>query len=113
MSKVLVLGSINMDLVTETRTFPRLGETLFGTAFATHPGGKGANQAVAAAACGAATHFVGRTGADTFGEIIRNGLADRGVHIDELHALADVASGLATISVENSGKNEHRRHRLA
>ena len=53
MSRVLVFGSINMDLVVETGTFPRLGETLPGASFATHAGGKGANQAVAAARLGA------------------------------------------------------------
>ena len=56
MSRVLVFGSINMDLVVETNTFPRLGETLPGASFATHAGGKGANQAVAAARLGARRH---------------------------------------------------------
>ncbi len=56
MSRVLVFGSINMDLVVETSTFPRLGETLPGASFATHAGGKGANQAVAAARLGADGH---------------------------------------------------------
>jgi ribokinase len=102
---VLVIGSASVDVSVMTAALPQPGETVIGHGSLIAPGGKGSNQAVAAAACGAATHFVGRTGADTFGEIIRNGLADRGVHIDELHALADVASGLATISVENSGKN--------
>src|ERR1700678_2782212 len=79
MSKVLVLGSINMDLVTETRTFPRLGETLFGTAFATHPGGKGANQAVAAARLGASVTMTGRVGNDASGRELKAGLAAEGV----------------------------------
>src|ERR1700688_2696124 len=102
---VLVIGSASVDVSVMTAPLPQPGETVIAHGSLIAPGGKGSNQAVAAAACGAATHFVGRTGADTFGEIIRNGLADRGVHIDELHALADVASGLATISVEDSGKN--------
>jgi ribokinase len=102
---VLVIGSASVDVSVMTAELPRPGETVMGHGSLIAPGGKGSNQAVAAAACGAATHFIGRTGAESFGAIIRRGLADRGVHIDELRALADVASGLATISVENSGKN--------
>ena len=102
---VLVIGSASVDVSVMTAALPRPGETVIGHGSLIAPGGKGSNQAVAAVACGAATHFVGRTGADSFGAIIRSGLADRGVHIDELRALADVASGLATISVEDSGKN--------
>jgi ribokinase len=102
---VLVIGSASVDVSVMTAALPRPGETVIGHGSLIAPGGKGSNQAVAAAACGATTHFVGRTGADSFGGIIRDGLADRGVHIDELRALADVASGLATISVEDSGRN--------
>jgi len=102
---VLVIGSASVDVSVMTTTLPQPGETVIGHGSLIAPGGKGSNQAVAAAACGAATHFVGRTGADSFGAMIRKGLADRGVRIDELRALAEVASGLATISVEDSGKN--------
>jgi ribokinase len=102
---VLVIGSASVDVSVMTAQLPQPGETVIGHGSLIAPGGKGSNQAVAAAACGAATHFVGRTGADSFGALIRAGLKDRGVHIDELHALAGVASGLATISVEDSGKN--------
>ena len=59
MSRVLVFGSINMDLVVETSAFPRLGETLPGASFATHAGGKGANQAVAAARLGGQVTMLG------------------------------------------------------
>ncbi len=104
-SYVLVIGSASVDVSVMTAALPQPGETVIGHGSLIAPGGKGSNQAVAAAACGAATHFVGRTGTDSFGAIIRSGLAQRGVHIDELQALADVASGLATISVEDSGKN--------
>jgi ribokinase len=102
---VLVIGSASVDVSVMTAALPQPGETVIGHGSLIAPGGKGSNQAVAAVACGAATHFVGRTGADTFGGLIRDGLAKRGVHIDELRALADVASGLATISVEDSGRN--------
>jgi ribokinase len=102
---VLVIGSASIDVSVMTPTLPQPGETVIGHGSLIAPGGKGSNQAVAAVACGAETHFVGRTGTDSFGAMIRKGLADRGVHIDELRALADAASGLATISVEDSGKN--------
>jgi len=102
---VLVIGSASIDVSVMTAALPQPGETVIGHGSLIAPGGKGSNQAVAAAACGARTHFVGRTGADSFGAIIRSGLADRGVHIDELLALAGSASGLATISVEDSGRN--------
>src|SRR6202795_5064666 len=85
---VLVIGSASVDVSVMTAALPRPGETVIGHGSLIAPGGKGSNQAVAAVACGAATHFVGRTGADTFGEIIRHGLPYRGVHIDELRALA-------------------------
>jgi ribokinase len=69
MSQVLVFGSINMDLVVETGTFPRIGEILPGASFATHAGGKGANQAVAR--LGAHVAMLGRVGSDAFDAEIR------------------------------------------
>ena len=79
MTRVLVFGSINMDLVVETSTFPRLGETLPGASFATHAGGKGANQAVAAARLGAHVTMLGRVGSDAFGAELKARLAAEGV----------------------------------
>ena len=102
---VLVIGSASIDVSVMTATLPQPGETVIGHGSLIAPGGKGSNQAVAAVACGAATHFVGRTGADVFGRMIRDGLASRGVRIDELRSVEDSASGLATISVEDSGRN--------
>ena len=99
MSKVLVLGSINMDLVAETGTFPRLGETLFGTAFATHPGGKGANQAVAAARLGASVTMIGRVGSDAFGRELKAGLAAEGIATRWVSETSSVSTGVASITV--------------
>ena len=99
MSKVLVVGSINMDLVVETRTFPRFGETLFGTAFATHPGGKGANQAVAAARLGASVTMIGRVGSDTFGRELKTGLEAEGIDTRWVSGTSSVSTGVASITV--------------
>jgi ribokinase len=98
MPRVLVVGSINMDLVVETKTFPRLGETFTGAAFATHPGGKGANQAVAAARLGATVTMLGRVGSDAFGHELKDGLAHEG--IDTRWVLeTPVSTGIAAITV--------------
>jgi ribokinase len=102
---VLVIGSANVDVSVSTAALPRPGETVIGHGSFITLGGKGANQAVASVACGAATHFVGRVGADAFGRMVQGGLRDRHVLIDELKAIADATTGLATISVEDSGKN--------
>jgi len=64
---IVVVGSINMDLVTRTPRIPLAGQTLIGTAFVTTPGGKGANQAVAAARLGHSVHMAGKVGEDAFG----------------------------------------------
>ncbi|GAA5785086.1 ribokinase [Chitiniphilus shinanonensis] len=98
MTKVLVVGSINMDLVVETATFPRLGETLFGQGFATHPGGKGANQAVAAARLGAQVTMLGRVGKDAFGQQLVAGLQAEGIDTRWIGS-SDAATGIAAITL--------------
>lgn len=102
---VLVIGSANIDVAVATRTLPRPGETVLGDSSVISVGGKGANQAVAAAASGAATRFVARTGADAFGQMVRDELARRGLPAADLLALPDAATGLAAIYVEHSGQN--------
>lgn len=102
MSRVLVVGSINMDLVVETGTFPRLGETLFGQGFATHAGGKGANQAVAAARLGAEVTMLGRVGDDAFGRELKAGLAAEGIATRWVTETPGVATGVAAITVCNA-----------
>jgi ribokinase len=102
---VLVVGSANVDISVRTAALPKPGETVMGHGSLITLGGKGANQAVASAACGASTQFVGRVGADAFGRMVRDGLAERGVRIDELRMIADAATGLAVIGVEDSSRN--------
>lgn len=103
--RILVVGSANMDLVTRVPRCPRPGETLIGASFQTVPGGKGANQAVAAARLGAETTFVGCVGGDAFGEALRAGLAAEGVDVSHVKVQADKPSGNATILVGDDGQN--------
>lgn len=102
---VLVVGSANVDVSVRTAVLPQPGETVIGHGSLITLGGKGANQAVASAACGATTHFVGRIGDDAFGRMVKEGLRDRRVQIDEMRTIPAAATGLATISVEDSSKN--------
>lgn len=105
MKPVLVVGSVNMDLVVEAARAPGAGETLSGTAFHTIPGGKGANQAVAAARLGAPTQMLARVGDDAFGGVLRDGLRDAGVDVAHVMPTQGVASGVAVITVEADGEN--------
>jgi ribokinase len=99
-----VVGSINLDLVAFCETLPRPGETVTGARFERHPGGKGANQAVAAARLGANVRMVGSVGRDAYADEALVGLRDAGVELD-LHE-ADVHTGVALITVDASGENE-------
>jgi ribokinase len=93
-----VVGSINMDMVVATEAFPRLGETLFGTHFATWPGGKGANQAVAAARLGAEVTMIGCVGADAFGEQLKATLVREGIDTRWV-STGNAATGIASITL--------------
>jgi len=101
---IVVIGSINTDLVVTAPRLPHPGETLTGTAFATFQGGKGANQAVAAARLGAPVILLGKVGSDTFGATSLRALQTEG--IDTQHILTEPGdSGLALISVAAHGEN--------
>lgn len=103
--RVVVVGSINLDLVTQVARFPRPGETLLGERFVTMPGGKGANQAVAAARLGAEVALVGALGCDTFGDQLWEGLVREGVDLSHVCRLEGEASGTASITVAG-GENQ-------
>lgn len=103
--RILVVGSANIDLVTRVPRCPKPGESMFGHAFATITGGKGANQAVAAARLGARTAFAGCVGGDAFGAMQHDCLAADGIDLAGLHAVADVPTGTAVILVGEDGQN--------
>ena len=103
--QVLVVGSLNMDLVTRAPRLPVPGETLSGTAFTTVPGGKGANQAVASARLGARTAMIGCVGDDAFGAQLTEGLRADGVDTSGVRVAAATASGVALIVVDEQGRN--------
>lgn len=103
--RVIVVGSINIDLVANVPRLPDAGETVTGGRFARHDGGKGANQAVAAARLGARTWFVGAVGDDAFGLDARSALAADGVDTTELMTLPGEATGVALILVAADGEN--------
>jgi len=102
---IVVLGSINMDLVVRVARLPEPGETITGKSFETVPGGKGANQAVSCARLGAAVTMLGRVGEDAFGESLRNQLAEKGVDASEVQVAPNVSSGVALIEVDDAGEN--------
>jgi ribokinase len=103
--QIVVIGSLNMDLVARAPRLPARGETVSGTQFATVPGGKGANQAVAAARLGARTAMVGCVGDDAFGAQLRNGLLADGIDGAALRTASACASGVALIVVDAQGQN--------
>lgn len=102
---IVVVGSLNVDLVVPVPRFPAAGETLLGGDYARHPGGKGANQAVAAARAGARVHMLGRVGDDAFGAWLVRGLADDGIDTGGVRALDGVPTGVAFISVDEHAQN--------
>lgn len=103
--RVLVVGSLNMDLVVNAPRLPQAGETILGGNFSTFPGGKGANQAVAAARIGAAVTMVGSVGRDAFGTQLLQTLARDGIDTSSISALEGQPTGIALITVDALGRN--------
>ena len=97
MGKVIVFGSLNMDISIEADKIPQQGETIGGKNLVTSPGGKGANQAVAAARMGADVHMIGAVGADSFGQDLKQSLIGYGVNAEQVDELSGVSTGVAVI----------------
>lgn len=102
---IVVVGSINMDLVARMARLPLPGETVTGDSFQTIPGGKGANQAVAAARLGATVKMIGRIGDDAFGTTLRANLVADGIDTRHVFVTPGCSSGVALIGVETAGAN--------
>ncbi|HAF61289.1 MAG TPA: ribokinase [Anaerolineaceae bacterium] len=103
--KIVVFGSINMDLTAYVPKLPLPGETLFGDSYITVPGGKGNNQAVAAARLGADVQFVGRVGDDIFGQQVLKIVAAENVNVSQVAVDKEKRTGLAVISVDKNAEN--------
>ncbi len=101
---IVVVGSINLDLVVGADRIPQVGETIIGNSFSTFYGGKGANQAVAAAKLGYPVSMVGNVGSDAFGTQLRNGLKDAGVDTAYVNTV-EGPSGVALITTGRRGEN--------
>lgn len=102
--RVVVVGSINVDLVVTLERHPQPGETLLGRTMSVMPGGKGANQAVAAAKLGASTTIVGAVGLDSYTDVALSGLNAAGVNTDAVQRV-DSTTGVAIVEVDDGGEN--------
>src|SRR5258707_6198735 len=102
MGRVFVAGSINMDVVATAERHPRIGETVTGDAVLYFPGGKGANQAVAAAKLGASTALIGRLGKDAFGDELKAFLAAQGGDLTFLQQTSEAHTGTALITIAHA-----------
>ena len=105
MRKISVIGSLNMDLIFQTERVPLAGETIAGNRFKLVPGGKGANQAVAAARAGIKTQMYGCVGSDSFGASLLSSLKEAGVDTSNIDTSDKSSTGVAAILLENSGEN--------
>jgi len=104
-ARIVVVGSFNTDLTSYVERMPRPGETVHGRKFVTGPGGKGSNQAVAAARLGAEVTFVGRVGQDVFADLALNTWKAEGINTDYVIQDPEHATGVAPIFVDDSGEN--------
>jgi len=104
-ARVAVVGSINMDLVVRCQNLPRAGETILAASSAEIPGGKGANQAVAAAKVGAEVSMIGRIGDDAFGPRLLSNLQAHQINTDHVLPCSETPSGIAVITVDDAGEN--------
>lgn len=106
MKKIVVIGSSNVDTTLHVEDFPKPGETINATDVTVAGGGKGANQAIAAAKSGAKTEFISRVGEDSFGEFILNQLKSYGVSLNYVETTPDEKTGHAYITLNKNGQND-------
>lgn len=102
MSRIAVIGSVNVDLVVEAERHPAAGETVMGSSFSVVPGGKGANQAVAAARLGAEVYMVGCVGDDPYGQMMIDVLQKEGIHTEFIRVLPGIPTGTAHITIADN-----------
>ena len=105
-ARIVVLGSINMDLVASAERLPTPGETILAESFAEIPGGKGANQAVGASRAGGNVAMIGRVGQDSFGGRLLDNLQMEQVAVEAVDSVDGASSGVALITVSNAGENQ-------
>src|SRR5919109_2610813 len=105
-AQIVVVGSLNADYVINLSRFPLPGETVTGSNFEIYPGGKGANQAFAAARLGGRVSMVGQIGNDSHADELKGNLESAGVDTTYLQRDANVASGIALISIDSEGQNQ-------
>lgn len=105
MKKILVIGSLNMDFAIQVENAPQKGETVLANSMTLIPGGKGANQAYAAAKLGGRVTMLGAVGEDSYGKNLRDSLASAGVDISRLKTVPGVSTGIALVMVDQSGDN--------
>ncbi|MGE5614260.1 MAG: ribokinase [Bacillota bacterium] len=101
MGKICVIGSLNMDIAIHTPRLPAMGETIIGSGFMTIPGGKGANQAVAAARLGGDVTMVGHVGDDAFGNSLKQNLQANGVDVRHVKTMRNTPTGIAVIVIKD------------
>jgi ribokinase len=104
-AEIVIVGSLNMDMVVRVKRRPNRGETVLGSDFFMSPGGKGANQAFAARKLGASVAMIGKLGADAFGELLLRNLEQIGVEIAQIEQIPQQSTGIAMISVDPDGDN--------
>ena len=105
MPDVYVVGSLNADHRVRVASIPKAGETVLGSEITVGPGGKGANQAVAASRAGAGAYMIGASGDDADGELVRDSLTRQGVDTQHVHIINGAPTGRATITVDDKGAN--------
>lgn len=105
MNKVCIVGSINMDMTISLKNYPKPGETVLGKGLTLSPGGKGANQAVAAKRSGSMVYMIGKVGKDSYGKELTSRLAKENINIEGVYEETREATGTAVITVNEEGQN--------